>query len=70
MKKKVVSVLLAAAMTTTLVAGCGSTGAADTAADTSAEETTESTEDTEADRQCRCYLQSSSCKTDGSCITG
>ena len=49
MKKKVVSVLLAAAMTTTLVAGCGSTGAADTAADTSAEETTESTEDTEAD---------------------
>lgn len=49
MKKKVVSVLLAAAMTTTLVAGCGSTGAADTAADTSAEETTESTDDTEAD---------------------
>lgn len=45
MKKKVVSVLLAAAMTTTLVAGCGSTGAADT----SAEETTESTDDTEAD---------------------
>ncbi len=37
MKKKVVSVVLAAAMTTTLVAGCGSTGAADTAADTSAE---------------------------------
>lgn len=49
MKKKVVSVLLAAAMTTTLVAGCGSTGAEDTAADTSAEETTESTDDTEAD---------------------
>ena len=49
MKKKVVSVLLAAAMTTTMVAGCGSTGAADTAADTSAEETTESTDDTEAD---------------------
>ena len=49
MKKKVVSVLLAAAMTTTLVAGCGSTGAADTTADTSAEETTESTDDTEAD---------------------
>ena len=48
MKKKVVSVLLAAAMTTTLVAGCGSTGAADTAADTSAEETTESTDDTAA----------------------
>ena len=44
MKKKVVSVLLAAAMTTTLVAGCGSTGAADTAADTSAE----AAEDTEA----------------------
>lgn len=51
MKKKVVSVLLAAAMTTTLVAGCGSTGAADTAADTSAEETTESTDDTEADAE-------------------
>ena len=49
MKKKVVSVLLAAAMTTTLVAGCGSTGAADTAADTSAEETTKSTDDTAAD---------------------
>lgn len=48
MKKKVVSVLLAAAMTTTLVAGCGSTGAADTAADTSAEETTEAADDTEA----------------------
>ena len=48
MKKKVVSVLLAAAMTTTLVAGCGSNGAADTAADTSAEETTESTDDTAA----------------------
>ena len=30
MKKKVVSVVLAAAMTTTLVAGCGSTGSADT----------------------------------------
>ena len=44
MKKKVVSVLLAAAMTTTLVAGCGSTGSADTAADTSAE----AAEDTEA----------------------
>lgn len=77
MKKKVVSVLLAAAMTTTLVAGCGSTGAADTAADTSAEETTESTDDTEADAadaeetaNAGCYLQSSSCKTDGSCITG
>lgn len=51
MKKKVVSVLLAAAMTTTLVAGCGSTGAADTVADTSAEETTESTDDTEADAE-------------------
>ena len=51
MKKKAVSVLLAAAMTTTLVAGCGSTGAADTAADTSAEETTESTDDTEADAE-------------------
>ena len=51
MKKKVVSVLLAAAMTTALVAGCGSTGAADTAADTSAEETTESTDDTEADAE-------------------
>ena len=49
MKKKVVSVLLAAAMTTTLVAGCGSNGAADTAADSSAEETTESTDDTAAD---------------------
>ena len=44
MKKKVVSVVLAAAMTTTLVAGCGSTGSADTAADTSAE----AAEDTEA----------------------
>ena len=44
MKKKVVSVVLAAAMTTTLVAGCGSTGSADTAADTSAEVA----EDTEA----------------------
>ena len=44
MKKKVVSVVLAAAMTTTLVAGCGSTGSADTAADTSAE----AVEDTEA----------------------
>ena len=43
MKKKVVSVVLAA-MTTTLVAGCGSTGSADTAADTSAE----AAEDTEA----------------------
>ena len=43
MKKKVVSVVLAAAMTTTLVAGCGS-GSADTAADTSAE----AAEDTEA----------------------
>ena len=51
MKKKVMSVVLAAAMTTTLVAGCGSTGAADTAADTSAEETTESTDDTEADAE-------------------
>ena len=50
MKKKVVSVLLAAAMTTTLVAGCGSNGAADTAADAAdAEETTESTDDTAAD---------------------
>lgn len=44
MKKKVVSVVLAAAMTTTLVAGCGSTGSADTATDTSAEVA----EDTEA----------------------
>ena len=44
MKKKVVSVVLAAAMTTTLVAGCGSTGSTDTAADTSAE----AAEDTEA----------------------
>ena len=44
MKKKVVSVVLAAAMTTTLVAGCGSTGSADTAADISAE----AAEDTEA----------------------
>ena len=44
MKKKVVSVVLAAAMTTTLVAGCGSTGSVDTAADTSAE----AAEDTEA----------------------
>ena len=44
MKKKVVSVVLAAAMTTTLVAGCGSTGSTDTAADTSAEVA----EDTEA----------------------
>ena len=44
MKKKVVSVVLAAAMTTTLVVGCGSTGSADTAADTSAE----AAEDTEA----------------------
>ena len=44
MKKKVVSVVLAAAMTTTLVAGCGSTGSADIAADTSAE----AAEDTEA----------------------
>lgn len=44
MKKKVMSVVLAAAMTTTLVAGCGSTGSADTAADTSAE----AAEDTEA----------------------
>ena len=43
MKKKVVSVVLAAAMTTTLVAGCGSTSTADTAADTSAE----AAEDTE-----------------------
>ena len=44
MKKKVVSVVLAAAMTTTLVVGCGSTGSVDTAADTSAE----AAEDTEA----------------------
>ena len=44
MKKKVMSVVLAAAMTTTLVAGCGSAGSADTAADTSAE----AAEDTEA----------------------
>ena len=44
MKKRVVSVVLAAAMTTTLVAGCGSTGSADTATDTSAEVA----EDTEA----------------------
>ena len=39
MKKKLVSVLLSAAMTATLLAGCG--GAADTAADTGAAEATE-----------------------------
>ena len=51
MKKKVVSVLLAAAMTTTLVAGCGSTETADTASDASAGESTEAADGTAADEE-------------------
>ncbi len=48
MKKKIVSVMLTAAMTATLLAGCGSSSAA---TDTAAEETTEAADDTVEDAE-------------------
>ena len=48
MKKKIVSVMLTAAMAATLLAGCGSSSAA---TDTAAEETTEAADDTAEDAE-------------------
>ncbi len=48
MKKKIVSVMLTAAMAATLLAGCGSSSAA---TDTAAEETTEAADETAEDSQ-------------------
>lgn len=62
MKKKIVSVMLTAAMAATLLAGCGSSSAA---TDTAAEETTEAADETAEDaeaadgdcRRCRKQLR-------------
>ena len=48
MKKKIVSVMLTAAMAATLLAGCGSSSAA---TDTAAEETTEAADETAEDAE-------------------
>ena len=48
MKKKIVSVMLTAAMAATLLAGCGSSSAA---TDTAADETTEAADETEEDAE-------------------
>ena len=73
MKKKVVSVVLAATMTTTLVAGCWkhrfcrhcSRHFTEAAEDTEAADTADTTEATTGDT-----IKVAVSKTDGSCISG